>query len=92
MESAFGIDHGYEVEKAFSLGALRPVASAFKMGAQGAKSMAPLAAKPGVGGAFKAGQGARKVGQFAMANKKPLGIGAGVGVGGGLLAGRRRQV
>jgi len=90
MESAFGVEHG-DIEKAFKLpgaGMLKPMAGAFKAGAQG---MHGPAAGVGQGRAMAAGQMTRKVGQFGMANKKPLAAGAGAGaVGGGLLA-RRRQ-
>lgn len=93
MESAFGIDHG-EVSKAFkppALGALKPLGSALKAGAQG---MHGPAATAGQGRAMAVGGMGRKIGQFGMTNKKPLAIGGGAaavgGVGGGLL-GRRRQ-
>lgn len=95
MESAFGIDHGDEVSKLGlkppGMGLLKPMGSAFKMGAQGAQGPA---AGAGLGRAMGAGQGARKIGQFGMRNKKPLAYGAGAaGAGGvgGMLANRRRQ-
>jgi hypothetical protein len=97
MESAFGIDHGYqtdyeEIEKLSIGGTLKPLASAFKMGAKGLHGPMRSAGQVRAAGA---GQMARKVGQFGMANKKPLAIGAGAGLGtggaaAGLFSNRRR--
>lgn len=96
MDSAFGVDHG-EISKLGLKppGSLKPMVagmqSAFKMGAQGVQGPA---AGIGARRAMGAGQGARKIGQFGMRNKKPLGYGAGAaaaGGAGGMLANRRRQ-
>jgi hypothetical protein len=99
MESAFGIDHGSEeiskLVKPPGMGTLKPMVSqmgnAFKMGAQG---MHGPQATAGAGRAMGAGAMTRKVGQFGMKNKKPLGFAAGgtaAGGAGGMLANRRRQ-
>jgi len=82
MESAFGIDHGYEIEKFSVGGALKPITGGFMHGLKGMHG--PVGA-PGSSRAIagKVGGATRQAGQFGMRNKKTLGIGAGVGAVGG---------
>lgn len=80
MQSAFGVEHG-DVSKALpGAGVLKPMASAFKLGAKGMKGPMQTA---GQGRALAAGGMTRRVGQFGMRNKKAIGAGLGVGAVGG---------
>lgn len=77
--SAFGVDHG-EISKAIpGMGAIRGVAGSFKQGVKGVAGPQKTGMQTH---AMGAGALTRKAGQFGMKNKKPLGVGAGVGAAG----------
>ncbi len=86
MKSAFGVDHGDhgDIEKAFGMGALKPLGAAFKAGKAGQVGAAGSAMQGhamGLGRLANKAQGS-KIGQFGVKNKFALGVG-GAAAGGG---------